>query len=190
MIDFREAARPLAELKPQHGLFIRIDSDGCTFDSVEVKHEDCFTPSIIKHWGLQTVSKYANEAAEFVNPYSKWLGINRWPALVMVFDLPRERPADIVYDVPPSLYVHEILEAPKDKAGMFVISATPVGAVTGEWDEHSIAQYTHVIAGKELGKKEFHIELAAKGKYPFERILMIGNAPEDMKASRTNDVLF
>jgi len=28
---------------------------------------------------------------EFVNLYSKWRGINRWPALVMVFDLLRER---------------------------------------------------------------------------------------------------
>jgi len=41
---------------------------------------------------LQAVSKYAREAAEFVNLYSKWRGINRWPALVMVFDLLRERP--------------------------------------------------------------------------------------------------
>ncbi len=50
MIDFPEAARPLAELKPPHGFFIGLDSDGCAFDAVEVKHEDCFTLSIIRHW--------------------------------------------------------------------------------------------------------------------------------------------
>jgi len=33
--------------------------------------------------GLQAVSKYAREAGEFVNLYSKWRGINRWPALLM-----------------------------------------------------------------------------------------------------------
>ena len=32
--------------------------------------------------GLQGVSKYAREAAEFVNLYSKSRGINRFPALV------------------------------------------------------------------------------------------------------------
>ena len=37
------------------------------------------------------MSKYARETVEFVNLYSKWRGINRWPALVKVFDLLRER---------------------------------------------------------------------------------------------------
>jgi phosphoglycolate phosphatase-like HAD superfamily hydrolase len=59
---------------------------------MEIKHKECFTPNIINYWGLQAVSKYAREACEFVNLYSKWRGINRWPALVMVFDLLRERP--------------------------------------------------------------------------------------------------
>jgi phosphoglycolate phosphatase-like HAD superfamily hydrolase len=86
------AARPLAEFKPQHEFFVGIDSDGCAFDSMEIKHKECFCPNIIKHWNLQAVSKYAREAAEFVNLYSKWRGTNRWPALVMVFDLLRERP--------------------------------------------------------------------------------------------------
>jgi phosphoglycolate phosphatase-like HAD superfamily hydrolase len=59
---------------------------------MEIKHKECFCPNIIKHWGLQAVSKYAREAVEFVNLYSKWRGINRWPALVRVFDLLRVRP--------------------------------------------------------------------------------------------------
>ena len=33
------------------------------------------------------MSKYARAAAEFVNLYSTWRGINRFPALLMVFDL-------------------------------------------------------------------------------------------------------
>ena len=92
MADYSEVARPLAELEPGHEFFIGIDSDGCAFDTMEIKHKECFAPNIIKHWGLQSVSKYAREAAEFVNLYSKWRGVNRWPALVMVFDLLRERP--------------------------------------------------------------------------------------------------
>jgi len=92
MSDHPAAAKPLAELQPQNPFFVGIDSDGCAFDSMEIKHKECFCPNIIKWWDLQPVSKYAREAAEFVNLYSKWRGINRWPALVMVFDLLRERP--------------------------------------------------------------------------------------------------
>ena len=86
------AAKPLADMQPHHPFFVGIDSDGCAFDSMEIKHKECFCPNIINSWDLQPVSKYAREAAEFVNLYSKWRGINRWPALVMVFDLLRERP--------------------------------------------------------------------------------------------------
>jgi phosphoglycolate phosphatase-like HAD superfamily hydrolase len=92
MTNYPAAAKPLADLQPQQPFFVGIDSDGCAFDSMEIKHKECFCPNIIKWWDLQAVSKYAREAAEFVNLYSKWRGINRWPALVMVFDLLRERP--------------------------------------------------------------------------------------------------
>jgi len=47
MTDFPEVARPLAELEPEHDFFIGIDSDGCAFDTMELKHKECFTPNII-----------------------------------------------------------------------------------------------------------------------------------------------
>jgi phosphoglycolate phosphatase-like HAD superfamily hydrolase len=71
---------------------VAIDSDGCAFDTMEVKHKECFIPNTIRYFGLQPVSKFAREAAEFVNLYSKWRGINRFPALTMTLDLVRERP--------------------------------------------------------------------------------------------------
>jgi phosphoglycolate phosphatase-like HAD superfamily hydrolase len=242
-----EAARPLVEMKPQFEVFIGIDSDGCAFDTMEIKHKECFAPNTIKHWRLQPVSKYAREAAEFVNLYSKWRGINRWPALVMVFDLLRERPevqarnvvppeaprirefiaddafpksndglraymaehpdqeldrawawttavnasvADMVHGVPPFPYVRESLAFLADKADMIVVSATPVEALTREWEEHDIARYVKVIAGQELGKKALHLELAARGRYASDHILMIGDAPGDMNAARANGALF
>jgi len=82
----------LLAFKPQHAYFVGIDSDGCVFDTMEIKHKECFIPNIIKYWDLQAVSKYAREVAEFVNLYSKWRGINRFPALLMTFDLLAERP--------------------------------------------------------------------------------------------------
>lgn len=250
MDDYPAIARPLAELQPQHDFFVGVDSDGCAFDTMEVKHKECFIPNIVKHWRLQPVSKYAREAAEFVNLYSKWRGINRWPALVMVFDLLRDRPevmrrgveipeapkirefikasetdgiplsndglkqymaehpdpeldrawawttgvnatvAELVHGVPPFPYVRESLEALQHQADMIVVSATPTEALTREWKEHNIAPYVRVIAGQEMGKKALHLKLAAHSKYTPDRVLMIGDAPGDMKAARANGALF
>ncbi len=73
-------------------LFIAVDSDGCVFDTMEIKHKECFCPAVIKHFRLQPVSRYAREAWEFVNLYSRRRGMNRFPALVAVLDLLRVRP--------------------------------------------------------------------------------------------------
>ena len=78
--------------KARHDYLVGIDSDGCAFDTMELKHKECFIPNIINHWELQGVSKYAREAAEFVNLYSKSRGINRFPALVEVFEWLQKRP--------------------------------------------------------------------------------------------------
>lgn len=82
----------LRELKPSKDFFVGIDSDGCVFDSMEIKHKECFCPNFINTFGLQAVSKYAREAWEFVNLYSKSRGCNRFPALIRALDLLRERP--------------------------------------------------------------------------------------------------
>ncbi len=87
-----DPAQQLKNLKKEHDFLVGIDSDGCAFDTMEIKHKECFIPNIIKYWNLQAVSKYAREAGEFVNLYSKWRGINRFPALLMVFDLLEKRP--------------------------------------------------------------------------------------------------
>jgi phosphoglycolate phosphatase-like HAD superfamily hydrolase len=242
-----EAAKPLVEMQPKFSFFVGIDSDGCAFDTMEIKHKECFCPNIIKHWGLQGVSKYAREAAEFTNLYSAWRGVNRWPALIKVFDLLRERPevqrrqvaipeaprirdfiaaadypksndgmqaymaahpdpeldkaltwslavnatiADMVHGIPPFPYVRESLEFLLDKADMIVVSQTPDEALYREWQEHKIDKYVRIIAGQEKGTKTQHIAFAAGGKYRPDHMLMIGDAPGDMKAARGNDALF
>ena len=64
------------EITPTKEFFVGVDSDGCAFDTMELKHKECFIPNTIKYYNLQSVSKYAREAAEFVNLYSKSRGIN------------------------------------------------------------------------------------------------------------------
>ncbi len=82
----------LKALKPTKEFFIGIDSDGCVFDTMEIKQKECFCPNLIKHFDLQSVSKYARETWEFVNLYSKSRGINRFLALVEAMQLLSERP--------------------------------------------------------------------------------------------------
>jgi phosphoglycolate phosphatase-like HAD superfamily hydrolase len=86
-----DPTQPLRDFKPAKEFFIGIDSDGCVFDSMEIKHKECFAPMFIKHFGLQAVSKYAREVWEFVNLYSKTRGANRFPALSRSLNLLRER---------------------------------------------------------------------------------------------------
>ena len=245
-MDIKEEIDELKKLKQEHEFFVGVDSDGCAFDTMEIKHKECFIPNIIKYWGLQPVSKYAREAAEFVNLYSKWRGINRFPALVMVFDLLEEREevkkrkcvipraqrirefidsgvplgnpslkeeigethdpelekalewseavnrtvADIVSGVPPFPFVRQSLEKLNSIADIVVVSATPAEALRREWKEHNIDKFTNAIAGQEMGSKKEHLSLAAGGKYGINHILMIGDAPGDMKAAKANGALF
>jgi phosphoglycolate phosphatase-like HAD superfamily hydrolase len=82
----------MIDFTPKHNFLVGIDSDGCAFDTMELKHKECFIPNIINYYELQGVSKYAREAAEFVNLYSKSRGINRFPALVETLEWLQKRP--------------------------------------------------------------------------------------------------
>jgi len=243
MSDFQKI---LKNFKPRHEFLIAIDSDGCAFDTMEIKHKECFIPNIIKYWNLQAVSKYARAAAEFVNLYSKWRGINRFPALIKTFDLLKQWPAatrrvalipearslrewihretklgnpalreeveksrdpelqlalewseavnravaEMVREIPPFPFVRESLEEISRWADIIVCSATPIEALEREWEEHRLADYVRVIAGQEMGSKREHIRLAAQGKYSPKKVLMIGDAPGDMKAAQVNNACF
>jgi len=94
-----DPAQVLRDFKPSKEFFVGIDSDGCIFDSMEIKHQECFAPMFIKHFHLQAVSKYARETWAFVNLYSKTRGANRFPALVRALNLLRERPQVIARGV-------------------------------------------------------------------------------------------
>jgi phosphoglycolate phosphatase-like HAD superfamily hydrolase len=96
----------------------------------------------------------------------------------------------IVKDMPPFPYVRESLEKIQPLADVIVVSATPGEALIREWQEHDIARYVEVIAGQEMGTKAQHLEYAAKGRYEKDHVLMVGDAPGDMKAARANTALF
>lgn len=236
----------LRAFAPQHEFFVGMDSDGCVFDSMEIKHKECFTPMFIKHFGLQAVARQAREVWEFVNLYSRTRGINRYPALSNALNLltdrvevqargvdvastdeldvwmaqqPRHTLAnlreeveksgsevlrtvlawsvavdtqieDIVRGVPPFMGVRETLEHLRGKADVAVISQTPSQALEREWAEHDLARSVALIAGQEMGTKREHLKFAAGSKYAPAKILMIGDAPADFTAAKSNGALF
>jgi len=87
-----DPAQCLRDFQPGKRYFVGVDSDGCVFDTMEIKHKECFAPMFIKHFHLQAASKYARQAWEFVNLYSKWRGCNRFHALSLGLGLLRRRP--------------------------------------------------------------------------------------------------
>ena len=243
---------PQAELKnfqPQHDYFVGIDSDGCAFNSMEVKHNDCFSVNLIKHFGLAALSRQVHQVWDFVNLYSKTRGTNRFKAILLSCDFLREMPrvqktgltipelpylrewveqetklgnpalqtaienasgarykelskvlewslgvnetvAEIVHNLPPFPGVRESLQKLQGCSDAIVVSATPYEALKREWEEHNIDQYVVLIAGQEMGTKTEHLTLTATGKYPLNRVLMIGDSPGDLKAARDVDALF
>ncbi|SRR6056297_95268 len=241
-----DPVQQLKALQRNNDFLIGIDSDGCAFDSMEIKHKECFCPNFIRYFGLQAVSKYARETWEFVNLYSKTRGYNRFKAVVVALDLLRERtvvqergveipkmqglrewihretklgnPAleaelahnpdpdlqlayewstsvnksveDIVFNLPPFPYLKKSLQKIQGKAEVIVVSQTPLEALQREWKEHDIDGYLDLIAGQEMGTKTEHLAFAAEGKYPSQHILMIGDAPGDLKAAEANGALF
>ncbi|MEO0293195.1 MAG: HAD hydrolase-like protein [candidate division WOR-3 bacterium] len=97
---------------------------------------------------------------------------------------------EIVKGIPPFPWVRESLERLSKNADIIVVSSTPGEALEREWKEHKIDKYASIIAGQELGKKKDHLQLTAGGKYKEDHILMIGDAPGDLKAAQANNALF
>ena len=81
----------LRNLQPHHDFFIGIDSDGCVFDTMEVKQKEFFIPNAIKFFNLYEVSEELRETWEFVNLYSIFRGGNRFNSIVKVFELLEKR---------------------------------------------------------------------------------------------------
>jgi phosphoglycolate phosphatase-like HAD superfamily hydrolase len=96
----------------------------------------------------------------------------------------------IVKDMPPFGYVRQALQKIRPLTDVIVVSGTPGEALRREWQEHGIDEYVEVIAGQEMGNKAQHLKFAAKEKYEKDHILMVGDAPGDMRAARANGALF
>jgi len=96
----------------------------------------------------------------------------------------------IVRGIPPFPLFRECLDRIRAKADVIVVSQTPGEALKREWEELGLDTLVRFIAGQELGTKSEHLEYVAKGKYPSNKILMIGDAPGDLIAAKSTGALF
>jgi phosphoglycolate phosphatase-like HAD superfamily hydrolase len=105
-MDYQEK---LKNLKPEKEFFIGIDSDGCVFDTMEVKQKEFFIPNALKYFDLFAISKIVRETWEFVNLYSIYRGGNRFTSIIKVFELLSERKEiiDSGYELPDMTALNE-----------------------------------------------------------------------------------
>ena len=82
----------LINFLPKFGTFVGIDSDGCVFDTMEIKQKGHFHPAIIRHWGLEAIETQVRAAAEFTYLYSPYRGLNRFLGLCKTFELLNDWP--------------------------------------------------------------------------------------------------
>ena len=92
--------------------------------------------------------------------------------------------------IPPFEWAIKALNKIEHTSDAIVVSQTPEAALVKEWHENELSDYVSVIAGQELGTKTVHIELATKGKYDATSVMMIGDAPGDLRAAKANKSCF
>ena len=95
-----------------------------------------------------------------------------------------------MHRIPPFPDALRAIRIINSNADLAVVSQTPLEAVRKEWKENNIIDYLVAVAGQEHGTKTEQIEMAAKGKYPDIKILIIGDAIGDLLAARQNNVHF
>ena len=76
-------------------------------------------------------------------------------------------------------------------ADICVVSSANRGAIEEEWNRCSLTKYVSLMMDQSYGSKAFCIsELVKMGGYEKEKVLMVGDALGDLKAAKSNDVLY
>ena len=235
----------LKGLPANHDNFIGVDSDGCVYDTMNVKQKEHFHPMIIRHWKLEPVAEALRECAVFSNLTSRRRGANRYHALLRTFELLSGHPdvvaanfsaprvddlrryvnsglpmgratleaearrtgseelfsvlewtdlmdADLAAMQPAPPFENAViaLEQMRQYGDVVVVSQTPESSLFREWRHHRLDHIPAFIAGQEHGSKTEQLLSATQGKYDRSRVLMVGDAPGDLVASREAGCLF
>ncbi|MDK6369708.1 MULTISPECIES: HAD family hydrolase [Aerococcus] len=82
------------------------------------------------------------------------------------------------------------LAAISQKADLAIVSSANSEALNSEWTRHGLMDYVDVVYGQEAGSKKDAIANLLEHGYDKHKILMVGDAPGDLKAATDNGVLF
>lgn len=174
----KTSVRILTELLPSHPMVIERGFEVPRFEHYE-------------RWVNDDGSLLSNEGLQMAIDAAKSDEVRAELELVMIWSKRvNEMVTEIVKGVAPFSHVRSSMEKVSGKADMIVCSATPCEALEREWIEHDLSDFAMVIAGQEMGSKAEHLAIVSDGKYDKDKIIMIGDAPGDMRAAKTNGVLF
>lgn len=78
----------------------------------------------------------------------------------------------------------------KGNADIAIVSTANRGEIRNEWESSDLLPYSQALFGQEDGTKEICINKLINFGYDYDKVLMIGDAPGDLVAAHTNQVLF
>ena len=127
-----------------------------------------------------------NSSALSNSALEAWMKKNPHPSLEKVYQWSLE--ADRLFEehtrgLLPFTNVKPAIKFMAEKADIMVISSASGKGLDKDWEYSGLSQYTALIAGQELGSKKEQLSLGSSGKYPGEKVLMIGDAPGDLEAA-------
>ena len=67
----------------EHDFLVCVDSDGCVMETMNIKHLECFGPSMVEEWDLEEWREPILDRWNQINLYSMTRGVNRFNALLM-----------------------------------------------------------------------------------------------------------
>lgn len=91
----------------------------------------------------------------------------------------------------PFPHVRETVEAISAVADIAVVSSANKAAVTAEWEQAGLMRFIGAVFTQEYGgKKQIIASLKQTGGYADGCILKLGDAPGDLEAAQSNNILF
>ena len=79
----------------------------------------------------------------------------------------------------------EALRAIHAQSESAIVSQSPERVLRQDWGSHGLLEFVNRVAGQEMGGKVEQLTALTAGRFPRDRVLMVGDAPGDLAAAQT-----
>ncbi len=86
--------------------------------------------------------------------------------------------------------VEETLSYASEFCDIVVVSSENPDALSEEWEHYGLSYYTSLVLSQNAGSKEYCISQFLKMGYEKDKVLMIGDGLDDLKAAQNQEILF